>query len=222
MTIQTLDGSYGCEVLLKITLTSCDALQAISLLCIIFLSHPIARKMFKALSFKKSSNSSHASLVSPKISRIDHHGSNVPISSWNEFVSIAQNSISDENFYTIESRIYEYISTSPDPTKKKFSSVPKTSSQHQHYAYPNRCHAIRDIMIHDKNNVSKKIPETPFTTYGTQPLPKNIPNQILDDVRLFDYYYNNLNSVFITKNPQTNNVDETDAYTKSRTSKLLR
>lgn len=197
MIIQHSYNDSGCDLLWKIVLTSCEAMQAISLLVILFLLHPKTKGVFKEIGKKISSNSSDASLEPSANSRSTTivHEDNQTVNTWNEFVAKARNSISDGNLYTIEPRIS--ISTSPDPTKMVRSGT------YHHSLDPRRRNTIRDIMARAKHNAPKPLSEYSFTTNIIQPLPKNIPNQILDDVRLFDFYYNNLNSIFIDENPQT-------------------
>lgn len=77
-----------------------------------------------------------------------------------------------------------------------------------------------------KNNLPKNGQPALPAKCVTPPLPKNIPNQILDDVQLFDFYYKNLNSIYI--NEATPNIqtciesDDSDGHASvKRISRML-
>lgn len=219
MLIESILNTCSWEELNKFLMTSCDSLQVMAFVTIFFLQ-PKVRTVIRKFERKKfcrkkiSSQDSDVSLAPSRNSRnsINKDDISEPIQSWNEFVIRARSSFCDGNIYTVEP--HSQISTSPDPpVTKDRSSLVLRPKNNQARASPARHHTIRDIMYRAKNNLSKDIsnPETPsFPKRVTPPLPKNIPNQILDDVQLFDFYYKNLNSIFINENPPTNIATESD------------
>lgn len=200
--VQANLGNCGNEELIKFVMVSCSALQGISLVLVFFL-HPKVRKMLKSFNKKVSTNASDASLAPSAISTKSSTRRNEsiePFNNWNDFVTQARNSICEGNLYTTEPQLI--ISSSPDPTKNRFSLVVQPSLDPSHQD-PKRRHTIRDIMQLAKSNAPKPSRIIPTVAKCvTPPLPKIIPNQILDDVQLFDFYYRNLNSVFIQEVPQ--------------------
>lgn len=194
LVIETCFGPCGLEEIVNLLMVSCQTMQAVSLSFIYFL-HPKVRKIFKNIS-KKVSNGSDASLAPSGISKNSTaNDENEPINSWNDFVIRARSSICDGNLYSIEPS----ISSAPDPKslKSRISLINRPNTSYQQYDPKRR--PIRDIMHRAKSTVSK-----PIAKSVTPPLPKNIPNHILDDVQLFDFYYKNLNTVFINENPSNN------------------
>lgn len=201
---------------MKYLLIACQALQPVAL-CLVFLFHPKVKKLIKNLI--KPSNGSEASLAPSGASRstISKEKALMPINSWNDFVIRARSSICDENIYTIEPQ--RSISSSPDPTTTKSRlSMLGHSTHNLDTPDQKRRHTIRDVMWRAKNNVPKT---APVTKCVTPPLPKNIPNQILDDVQLFDFYYNNLNSVFISENPPNEHSNHETVKTVKRIGGIL-
>lgn len=230
MLVDTMHNTCGWEELSKLLITSSYALQLIMLNFVFFLN-PKIQKLFENFYpcfWKKiSSQESNVSLAPSKTSR----GSDglEPIHSWNDFVIRARNSVCNENLYTTEPRLS--ISTLPDPPTSKIrtSLVISPSNNAKVNSDQTRRHTIRDIMWRAKNNFqgNESVPENqPIAKCVTPPLPKNIPNQILDDVQLFDFYYNNLSSIFIdedspTPHTSTINDDEEKASTMKRISKMM-
>lgn len=234
MLFESIHNTCGWEELNKFLMISCEALQLV-VLSFIFFAEPRVRKIFKNFDRrhfcrkKISSQDSDASLAPSKISGnfSCKEEAYEPINSWNDFVIRARSSVCEGNLYTIEP--HSPISTSPDPppAKNRTSLVLKPPSSNQIKTDTTRRHAIRDIMWRAKNNVPKGGSVTSLTPTAakcvTPPLPKNIPNQILDDVQLFDFYYKNLNSIFINDDSPPNVVaDDTDSNSSSkRMSRLL-
>lgn len=210
MLTQTVLGNCGSEELIKFLIISCNGLQGTSL-SFLFVLHPKLRNLFRK---KVSSNGSKASLAPSAISRSSNKKGESPepispISSWNELVVRARNSICESNLYSTEPHAAT-ISSSPDPTKNRFSLMVQPASLQNTQQDSKRRHTIRDIMQLAKSNSSKNPPSIPTVAKCvTPPLPKNIPNQILDDVQLFDYYYKNLNSIFIQEFPQNHHQEAT-------------
>lgn len=207
MLTQTVLGNCGNEELIKFLIISCNGLQGVSL-SFLFVLHPKMRNLFRR---KISSNGSKASLAPSAISRCSTRKgeSPEPISSWNDLVVRARNSICEGNSYSTEPHAAA-ISSSPDPTKNRFSLIVQPTSLQNIQQDSKRRHTIRDIMQLAKSNTSKNPSSIPtIAKCVTPPLPKNIPNQILDDVQLFDYYYKNLNSIFIQEIPQNHHQEAT-------------
>lgn len=198
---------------MKFLIISSYALQGITLSFIFFL-HPKVRKMFKSFRKQGSANGSDASLASRSSIR---KGKNLkPINSWNDFVIQARSSICEGNFHTTEPQTA--VSSSPDPTDNRLSLIlqPPRRLQNVHQDTKRR-HTIRDIMQLAKSNSPKHPTAVPTVAKCiTPPLPKVIPNQILDDVQLFDFYYKNLNSIFIQEIPQNPQTSYRDTTTRSQ------
>lgn len=237
MLIESLHNTCGWEELSKFLVISCFALQVIALFAIFF-AQPKVRKALKNFDKRRlcrkkiSSQDSDASLAPSRISRnsLCKDEAYEPINSWNDFVIRARSSVCEGNFYTLEP--HSPISTSPDPpsAKNRISLVLRPPNSHQMKADTTRRHAIRDIMWRAKNNLPKGGNSTSSTPTAakcvTPPLPKNIPNEILDDVQLFDFYYKNLNSIFIDDGAPSSAVvtesDETESNSSvKRMSRLL-
>lgn len=108
--------------------------------------------------------------------------------SWHDVVTSAKHSTCYENDIGSVSS----ISTIPEPFKKQPNEVLYDLPMHNDR---NRRHTIRHIMMRAKNN--NNVEEITPKRVTTPPLPKNIPTEILDDVKLFDFYYKNLDSIFI-------------------------
>lgn len=220
--IETCYSSCGWEEQHKFLMTLFYALQAIVLSFAFFL-HPNVRKIFKNFnvsrffSKKISSQESALSLAAsgPSVHSIDY---NEPVKSWNDFVIRAQSSICDGNLYSVEPR--SAICTSPDPltSKSRISLISHPLITQQIKPNTTRRHTVRDIMMNAKNNLPKNrramSTTLSITKCATPPLPKNIPNQILDDVQLFEFYYKNLNSVFINDSTENSNHGCLDAVDK--------
>lgn len=128
---------------------------------------------------------------------------------WDNFMSIARESIEkssrekQENFPSIEPRSLS-INSDPDPTKSRISTISSISqfSQDGYLAGNQRRDTIRNIMYRAKHDnlsrgESSTAPSlsTPVKCVIPTPVPKNIPNEILDNVQLFEFYYNNLSSL---------------------------
>lgn len=204
--IETCFGKCGFEEVIKLVVLSGQAAQTFSL-SFIYISHPKVRKVFKNITKKISSNGSDASLAPSGVSKSSTtKDESEQINSWNDFVIRARSSICEGNVYSTEPS----ISSAPDPTslKSKISLINRPNTSYQQYDPKRR--PIRDIMHRAKGAVCKPSSATvqPIAKCVTPPLPKNIPNHILDDVQLFDFYYKNLNTVFINESPL--NVSSTD------------
>ena len=178
---------------------SCQSLQLLSL-TLIYLLHPKIRNSLKKITKKLQSNNSDSSVAPSGASQstiITNSQSKEPICSWNDFLMRARNSISEENVYVVDPR--RAVSESPDPVPvQNRSSLPDSKITKE----AKRRHTIRDIMMGAKNESprSSKVLAPAVAKNVANPLPKNIPNRILDDVQLFDFYYKNLNSVLIEEN----------------------
>lgn len=128
---------------------------------------------------------------------------------WDNFMVQARESIEkisrekQENFPSIEPRSLS-INSDPDPTKSRVSAISLISqfSQDSGIAGSQRRDTIRNIMYRAKHDnlsrgESSAVPTiaAPVKCVIPTPVPKNIPNEILDNVQLFDFYYNNLSSL---------------------------
>jgi hypothetical protein len=121
---------------------------------------------------------------------------------WDNFVAHARKSISErnENFYSAEPRPLS-VSSQPDPTRSRFSIISQDSISGSHLPRD----SLRSIMFRAKHNMSREesianhhhhqLPISPMKIDVPIPVPKNIPDAVLDDVQLFEYYYNNLSSL---------------------------
>lgn len=106
--------------------------------------------------------------------------------SWQEVVIRARSSISDPNSINI------HVPT--EKRKRKLGvhskdSVQRLTNGNLSLELPQK-HAFKDVMLRARP-ISIAPPMSP-------PIPKHIPDEILDDVQLFDFYYKNLNSIFIS------------------------
>lgn len=166
---------------------------------------------------KLSSQESNASLAPSRLS-INREE---PLHSWQEVVACAKNSVCYDN----EIASISSISTAPEPYKRNDEVIyefPKT-------VHGSRRHTIRHIMMRAKNNNNlSQVEEIAPRKVSTPPLPKNIPPEILDDVQLFDFYYKNLDSIFITDGTEsikTRSTDDTkneDVEKRSSSSRISR
>lgn len=186
----TSSSIFNCckwEEFIELSLTFIELLQAISLCLIIF------TKSLKKLSVpeipwfstKFSPHESNASLAPSRLSV----SRDEPIYSWHEVVACAKNSGCYEN----EIASISSISTSPEPHKncnEVVYEVPRSSDG-------SRRHTIRHVMMRAKNHNLSSAEEIMPKRVISPPVPKNIPSEILDDVKLFDFYYKNLDSIFI-------------------------
>jgi hypothetical protein len=248
MLAESLQNSCGWEELNKFLLIFFDVFQAFAL-CLIFSIHPKVKRVFTRNSFFRkniSSQDSDTSLAQSRTSRnsLNKEDSREPINSWNDFVIRARSSICEENLYTREP--HSRISTIPDPStaNPRISVVHQLpintiSSCHSNHAIPNysvpslpgsynntkrRRSTIREIMFGAKINLSRNgLVPTP----ASQPihiLPKKIPNVILDDVQLFDFYYTNLNKIVISDDEENFHVSfpEDDIEAKHAMKKINR
>lgn len=177
------------EEFLELSLTFIELLQSISL-CLIFLTKSLKTFSIPEIPWFSTKFSPHESNASLAPSRISSPSSrDEPIYSWQEVVSCAKNSGCYEN----EIASISSISTSPEPHKncnEVIYEVPRSSDG-------SRRHTIRHVMMRAKNNNLSNVEEIMPKKVISPPLPKNIPSEILDDVRLFDFYYKNLDSIFI-------------------------
>lgn len=143
-----------------------------------------------------------------------------PLHSWQDVVTCAKNSVCYEND----------ISSAPEPYRNRDEVI---------YELPraidsNRRHTIRHIMMRakhnhdDLSNVDEKIMPPPKVI--APPLPKTIPPEILDDVKLFDFYYKNLDSIFITDSSESvttrssilsDDVEKRSSSSSNRISRML-
>lgn len=183
----------GNEEILRYLLIISYTLQAFSLIPAIIIDRKV-NKSYKSAQ-PNDSNCSNASLTTSVNSRLtptsDSGEKKREISSWHDFVLQARNSICNENFYTIEP-LPPIAPTASYATRQRAISEHFPTRQPSIFKHRKN---IRDVMRRAKNDFPKKpIPEIQLNP----PLPKNIPNQILDDVQLFDFYYKNLNSVYFT------------------------
>lgn len=140
---------------------------------------------------------------------------------WDNFVASARKSIIEhnENFYSAEPRPSS-VSSQPDPCR--FSIISQDSiSGH----LPRD--SLRSIMFRAKHNMSRsesvasQAPIAPLKCVVPPPVPKNIPDEILDDVQLFEYYYNNLSSISssssdVNQQPKSEepNIDQRSSFHK--------
>lgn len=126
---------------------------------------------------------------------------------WDNFVAHARESIEknaarekDENFHSIEPRSLS-INSDPDPTKSRISTISSISQFSRDSSFNGgvqRRDTIRNVMYRVKHDNLSRTDSGPVSTpvkCPVIPVPKNIPNEILDNVQLFDYYYNNLSSL---------------------------
>lgn len=112
-----------------------------------------------------------------------------PIYSWQDVVTCARNSVCYDN----DIGSISTISNAPEPFKnynEPIYEVPKVGDG-------TRRHTIRQVMMKAKNINLSAIEEVMPPKVISPTLPKNIPPEILDDVQLFDFYYKNLDSIFI-------------------------
>lgn len=140
---------------------------------------------------------------------------------WDNFMTHARESIEkksrekDENFHSIEPRSPS-INSDPDPTKSRISSI-SSISQSSRDSGVQRRDTMRNIMYRVKHdNLSRGDSFVPVSTpvkcpVIPIPVPKNIPNEILDNVQLFEYYYNNLSSL----NSLNSNVSQSSETSNS-------
>lgn len=173
------------EEFLKLALTFLELLQPISL-CLLFVAKPLRKMSVPVIkipwfSSRFSPHESNASLAPSRLSV----NRDEPLQSWQDVVTCAKNSVCYEND----------ISTAPEPYTNRDEVI---------YELPraidsSRRHTIRHVMMRAKHNNLSNIEEimSPPKVI-VPPLPKNIPPEILDDVKLFDFYYKNLDSIFIT------------------------
>jgi hypothetical protein len=124
------------------------------------------------------------------------------INSWQDVVNCAKNSIYYENSAIIGS--HNSISSSPEPCdiQKPLESIHRLT--------------IRQVMQKAKN--LPQIEENSVKKCFTPPVPKTIPNQILDDVQLFDFYYKNLDSIFIANGSA--NVTKSNHQSKGKSKRV--
>lgn len=150
----------------------------------------IVTKAFKSAQ-SVDSNCSNASLANSVNSRLtqslDSEETQRQINSWHEFVIQARNSNCIENFYTIQP-LPPVVPTAVNVTGQRAKSERFPSPR----IFKHRKN-IRDVMRRAKNEFPAK------SIQLNSPLPKNIPNQIFDDVQLFEFFYQNLNSVNFTE-----------------------
>lgn len=144
-----------------------------------------AMKKIPWFSSRFSPHESNASLAPSKLSV----NRDEPLHSWQDVVACAKNSVCYEND----------ISTAPEPYRNRDEVI---------YELPrpidsNRRHTIRHVMMRAKHNNISNIEDIMPPKVITPPLPKNIPPEILDDVKLFDFYYKNLDSIFITDSSES-------------------
>jgi hypothetical protein len=149
---------------------------------------------------KHSSHESNASLAPSRLSI----NRDEPLYSWQDVVACAKNSVCYDN----EIASISSISTAPEPYKNHnevIYELPKAVNG-------SRRHTIRHIMMRAKNNNNlSQIEEIAPRKVSTPPLPKNIPAEILDDVQLFDFYYKNLDSIFIADGVESITTRSSDA-----------
>ncbi|CAG9802842.1 unnamed protein product [Chironomus riparius] len=157
-----------------------EFLQIFALCLVYFIPFPKASSWSSS---KISSQNSNASLAS---SRLSHHRNDTAYSHWNDAVVYANSSVCYDNDI-----VYENISTLPEPYKADNNENVNHSRNSS-----NQRHTIRQVMLRAKKNLPhvdnvapRKLSAPPI------PIPKIIPNQILDDVQLFDAYYRSLDSV---------------------------
>lgn len=144
---------------------------------------------------------------------------------WDNFVAQARKSISErnENFYSAEPRPLS-VSSQPDPTRSRFSIASQDSISSMSSLGSNLPRdSLRSIMFRAKHNMTREEslanhhqpPIAPLKIVPA-PVPKNIPNAVLDDVQLFEYYYNNLSSSSDTpeKPDESNTSDRRSSFNK--------
>lgn len=107
-------------------------------------------------------------------------------SSWQEVVIRARSSISEPN--SINIHIPAENRTRKQGVSSK-GSVQRLINGNLSLELPQK-HAFKDVMLRARP-ISIAPPMSP-------PIPKHIPDEILDDVQLFDFYYKNLDSIFIS------------------------
>lgn len=131
----------------------------------------------------------------------DSNGSNVSLATseveekqlWLDLVRQAStSSFCHENFYSIDPSPPVLRNFPSRRQRTQSENIPQT---HQTKVNFEQRRNIRDVMRRAKTN---------FPEQQTPPLPKNIPNQIFDDVQLFDLYYKNLNSLCLAENIKNN------------------
>lgn len=106
--------------------------------------------------------------------------------SWQEVVIRARSSISDPNS--------NIINIPAEKRTRKLgvglnNSVQRLTNGSLSLELPQK-HAFKDVMLRARP-ISIAPPMSP-------PIPKHIPDEILDDVQLFDFYYKNLDTIFIS------------------------
>lgn len=177
-----------------------EFLQILSLSIIYFIQFPKTPSKLKSWSSSKmSSQNSNASLAP---SRLSHHRDDA-YSNWHDAVVYANSSACYDNDI-----VYENISTLPEPYKadnnENVNNLRNSSNQR---------HTIRQVMLRAKKNLPHV--ENPAPRKLSAPsIPKIIPNQILDDVQLFDAYYRSLDSV-------CTNSDSTEQIEPNNSSKRI-
>ncbi|XP_070506349.1 calcitonin gene-related peptide type 1 receptor-like [Chironomus tepperi] len=158
-----------------------EFLQILSICILYFIPFPKTPSKLKSWSSTKTS--SQNSNVSLAPSRLSHHRDDA-YSNWHDAVVYANSTACYDNDI-----VYENISTLPEPYKADNNenvNNPRNSS--------NQRHTIRQVMLRAKKNLPNMENVSP-RKLSAPPIPKIIPNQILDDVQLFDAYYRSLDSV---------------------------
>ncbi|CAO1397390.1 unnamed protein product [Diamesa serratosioi] len=131
----------------------------------------------ETLAPKKSKSSTQSSPDSPPKS---------DCCSWQEVVIRARSSISDPNSISI------HVPAQKRTRKLGVSSkdnVQRINNINSSLELPHK-HAFKDVMLRARP-LSIAPPMSP-------PIPKYIPDEILDDVQLFDFYYKNIDTIFIS------------------------
>lgn len=182
--ISSLIGVCGWEEILKFIYEAIELLTALSLTIIYFI--PLPKNLSKLKSWSSSKISSQNSNASLAPSRLSHTRGEV-FHNW--YDAHVVHPISSAACYDNDI-VYENISTLPEPCRgdnKEVLSYTNNSSNNQR-------HTIRQVMLRAKKNVPQVERMTPKKC-SMPPIPKIIPNQILDDVQLFDAYYKSLDSL---------------------------
>lgn len=206
----------------KVLLLTIDAVKGL-LVSIFVISHSRILKCCESLPnlkifTKQSTTDSNVNLSLPR------NFSPKDPTDWDNFVAHARESIEkssrekDENFHSIEPRSLS-INSDPDPTKSRISTISSISqfSRDGSVNGVQRRDTMKNIMYrvkHDNMSRTDSCVSTPVKC-PVIPVPKNIPNEILDNVQLFDYYYNNLSSLnslnsSVSQLSDTNSVQNAD------------
>jgi hypothetical protein len=159
-------------------------LQSISLCVVFFIPSKSNLKLNSYWSVNKISTQNSNASLAPS-SQLSFNRDD-PLNSWQDVMIHAKNSVCYEN---------DVVNDLPEPYRNS-ADADRRSTESLSQPKRNSRHTIRQVMLRAKSNLGQ-IEEIAPKKCCTPPLPKIIPNQILDDVQLFDFYYKNLDSIFI-------------------------